>query len=444
MRNILIVTLCSVSVLLAGEATPSAWALAGGSFLSGILLTFTPCVLPMVPIVSAIIAGQGQELSKTKGFLLAFAYVLGTAWTYTVMGALAGATGEQLQAYFQNVWAIGAMSLVFVLMALSLFGLYTLQVPPTIQSKIDAFSRRFKGGAFVPVFIIGALSALILGACVSPVLISFLGVAIATHDAALGALTMFALAMGMGVPLLLVGIGAGSVLPKAGAWMDEVKHAMGVLLLAVAIYLFSELGLVNELLLWGLFLLVLSVYLGAFDALAPETGGYARAKKAVGVVAAVWGIVYLVGAAQGNDDTLQPLHTATVAVNAKEAQHSDWPFKEATNMQMLKRLRFEAKKAGKPMLIYFYSDTCRLCRKMKATTWQDPKVRQRLRGDFVAVSVNITDHSNRNAQAMKRAYKVFGTPAFIFIDEEGDRVDEEPLYGYLAPDEMLQTFALVK
>jgi len=180
--------LLSMTILYAGDGTTqSTIGIMLGAFVSGLLLTFTPCVLPMVPIVSSIIAGQGEDVTKTKAVLLAVAYVLGTAVTYAIMGALAGATGEQLQSYFQNVWAIGAMTLVFVLMALSMFGLFTIQLPSFIQSKLNAESQGMKGGSFIPVFLLGMVSALILGACVSPVLISFLSVAISTSDATLGA-----------------------------------------------------------------------------------------------------------------------------------------------------------------------------------------------------------------------------------------------------------------
>ncbi len=273
-----------------------------GAFVSGILLTFTPCVLPMVPIVSSIIAGQGEDVTKKKAVMLAVAYVMGTAVTYAIMGALAGATGEQLQSYFQNIWAIGAMTIVFVFMALSMFGLFIIELPSFIQSRINAESQGMKGGSFIPVFLLGMVSALILGACVSPVLISFLSVAISTSDATLGALTMFALALGMGVPLVLLGFGAGFLVPKAGMWMDKVKYFFGVLLLGVAIEIFSTLEIVNTLLLWGAYAVGVAVYMGATQALSVESNGWQKLQKAVGTVILIWGTIMMIGAGYGETD----------------------------------------------------------------------------------------------------------------------------------------------
>ncbi|WP_297440636.1 cytochrome c biogenesis protein CcdA [Sulfurimonas sp.] len=245
--------------------TQSLLSLLGGAFGAGILLTFTPCVLPMIPILSSVIAGQGENLTKTKAFGLSLAYVLGTAITYAVMGALAGATGDQLQSYFQNIWVISAFSFLFVLMALAMFGIFEVALPASLQTKLNSVSGKFKGGSFVGVFLLGLLSALVLGACVSPVLISFLSVAIATSNPLLGAEMMFFLALGMGVPLLFVGMGAGYIVPKAGAWMDSVKYIFGTLLLGVAIFIFSELELVSSLLLWGIYLIAIGIYLGLFE-----------------------------------------------------------------------------------------------------------------------------------------------------------------------------------
>ncbi len=423
--------------LLFGAEASSTAGLLAGSFLSGLLLTFTPCVLPMVPIVSSIIAGQGEKLTKMRAFVLSLSYVLGTAVTYAVMGALAGATGEQLQAYFQNVWAIGIFSLIFVLMALSMFGLFTIQLPASIQSKLDARSRSLKGGSVVMVFLLGMISALILGACVSPVLISFLGVAISAHDAVLGALTMFALALGMGVPLIVVGLGAGTLIPKAGGWMEEVKHFFGILLLGVAVFIFSELGIISELLLWGLFLIGTAVlYLRALEPLGTESSAWRMFAKGIGVILLIWGIILLVGAAKNNDDIWHPL-AGGYAVQGQQESHS--AFAEVHTMKELEKKRKEARKVGKPMILFFYSDTCGICKKMKATTLKDRKVRKMLADAFVAVRINITDPSNAATMAIKRHYKVFGTPAFVFIDKDGKVVKEEMFYGYQSPEEFYDT-----
>ncbi len=426
--------------LFGAEASSTAGLLAG-SFLSGLLLTFTPCVLPMVPIVSSIIAGQGENLTKIRAFVLSLSYVLGTAVTYALMGALAGATGEQLQSYFQNVWAIGIFSLVFVLMALSMFGLFTIQLPASIQSRLDARSRSLKGGSVVMVFLLGMISALILGACVSPVLISFLGVAITAHDPVLGALTMFALALGMGVPLIVVGLGAGTLIPKAGGWMEEVKHFFGILLLSVAVYIFSELGIVSELLLWGLLLIGTAVmYLRVLEPLGTEFSAWRVTGKGTGVILLVWGTILLVGAAKGHEDLWHPLKEEYwVYAGSDTAVPYKSPFILVRSMSELDVKRKEALHEGKPVVLFFYSDTCSVCKKMKATTLKDPKVRKMLAENFVALRVNITDPSDEESMKIKHHYKVFGTPAFVFIDKKGKVAEDEMFYGYQTAEEFFDT-----
>ena len=431
-------TIFFTAALFGAESTPIVQSTIGvmaGAFGAGLLLTFTPCVLPMVPIVSSIIAGQGENLTKLRAFWLSLAYVLGTAATYTVMGALAGATGEQLQSYFQNVWAIGAMSLVFVLMALAMFGVYTIQLPAFLQSRLDAESRKLKGGSFVMVFALGAVSALILGACVSPVLISFLSVAIATQDAGLGAMTMFSLALGMGVPLIVVGVGAGSFIPKAGGWTNSVKYFFGVLLLAVAIYLFNELNLFSELITWGLFALVLGIYLDALEPLPQPAGGIAYLRKALGVVLLVWGVILLVGAAKGSEDMWQPLKSEPVVVAGGSRVSQTLPFELVSDMNAFEAAQQKAQKAGKALVVYFYSNTCSVCKKMKATTLKDRRVRKILNEKFVAVRVNITNHSDEKSMAIKRRFKVFGTPTMLFFGSHGELLKDETVYGYVSPEE---------
>ena len=266
------------------------------AFLAGIGLTFTPCVLPLIPILSSVIAGQGEKTTKAKSAWLAAIYVLGTAVTYAAIGAVAGATGDQLQAYFQNAWAIGIMAAIFFIMSLSMFGLFDIQMPSFIQSRMSEKSQGIKGGSTPMVFVLGMVSALIVGACVSPVLISFLSIAIAKGSASLGALIMFAMAMGMGIPLVLLGMGAGHFLPKAGMWMDKVKYVFGAMLVAVAIYLLSVLPAVPVLYLWAAFFIILAIYLGATQSLPEGASGWAKLFKGIGTILLIWGVLALVGA----------------------------------------------------------------------------------------------------------------------------------------------------
>lgn len=420
-----------------------------GSFIAGLLLTFTPCVLPMVPIISGIIVGQGENLSTRKAVMLSVAYVLGTAFTYTAMGALAGATGEQLQSYFQNIWVIGGMSLVFVLMALSMFGLFTVQLPSFIQSKLNASSDGIKGGSLPMVFLLGLISALILGACVSPVLISFLGVAIAKGDAFLGAAMMFAMAIGMGVPLIILGFGAGKLLPKAGMWMDKVKYVFGILLMAVAIQLFSTLNLVSELLLWGGFAIILAIYLGAIDSI-QASNNFEKFLKAIGVLLLIWGTILLIGAAKGNDSLSTPLEEANSVLRTDSSITTAPPsqrkelFHEIHTMDDLKSKQAEAINKKKPLLIYFYTEYCSLCKRLKATTYKDAKIKKMLLENYVAIKLNMTNKSNKKMLEVKEHFKIFGTPGFVFFDAQGERTDSEALYGYQGPEEFYDTLDLMR
>jgi len=233
------------------------------AFFSGLGLTFTPCVLPMLPIISSIIIGQGDKVTKARGGLLASIYVLGTAVVWTAAGIVAGASGEQLQAYTSSPWFLVPVAVVLLFLSLAMFDIYTLQMPTSLQSKAQEKSSGFKGGTFIGVFIMGVLASVIAGACVSPILILNLGVAMQTHDAVLGGGIMLLMALGMGVPIILIGIGAGWLLPKAGTWMDAVKYVFGVMLIGLALYIVSSIPWIPVLYLWAPFLIITGVYMGA-------------------------------------------------------------------------------------------------------------------------------------------------------------------------------------
>jgi len=417
----------------------------GAAFVAGILLTFTPCVLPMVPILSSVIAGEGEKISKVKAFRLSFAYILGTAVTYALMGALAGATGEQLQSYFQNTWAIGTMSLIFVFMALAMFGLFSVQLPASLQTHLDGTTHSLKGGKFFAVFLLGLVSALVLGACVSPVLISFLSVAIATSDPLLGAETMFALALGMGLPLLLIGMGAGYLLPKAGAWMDSVKYFFGVLLLGVAISIFSELQLFSSLFLWGIYFIGIAIYLGAVDFTAEALNRWGKLQKMVAILLLIWGAIMLVGAAQGGKNLYAPLKTeqtqSLLPTQNATAKEAELPFERIKNLKEFQTQKEKALRKHKPMIIYFHAEHCKVCEKLKNTTLRDQKVREKLK-DYIALMVDMTDKSDEAANAIKKRLKVFGPPAFVMIDVDGTLLDDEISYGYQSAQELFDTLDL--
>ncbi|MCW8822393.1 MAG: thioredoxin fold domain-containing protein, partial [Sulfurovum sp.] len=352
--------------------------------------------------------------------------------------------GEQLQSYFQNVWAIGAITIVFVLMALSMFGLFTIQLPSFIQSKINAQSQDIKGGNIGMVFLLGMISALILGACVSPVLISFLSVAIATNDATLGAFTMFFLALGMGVPLILLGFGAGYLIPKAGEWMDTVKYFFGVLLLGVAIEIFSTLELVNTLLLWGVYAVGISIYLGATQALSVESNGWQKLQKATATVLLIWGTILLVGAGYGENDIYHPLPKTTVMAGKDKVKLSgELPFEEIANITAYDIKRREAMDENKTMILFFHTNTCPVCKHLRDTTFKDKSVQEKLKKKYVAVSVNMSDKTDKKIEELKQMFQVFGPPGFVFIGSDGKEIKDAKFYGYQEPEEFYDTLDLI-
>ena len=412
--------------------------LLGGALIAGLLLTFTPCVLPLIPILSSVIAGQGSQLTRMRGGMLALIYVAGTAVTYAAMGALAGATGEQLQAYFQNIWAIGALAIIFGLMALSMFGLFTIQMPAAIQARLQARTSKLSGAA-LPVFVLGIVSALIVGACVSPVLISFLGVAVSRADPVLGGQMMFVMALGMGIPLIALGFGAGYLIPRAGQWMEVIKHFFGVMLIGVAIYMLGVLPQVPVLLLWGIFFIILSTYLGATQSLPPGSSGWQYLQKGIGMILLVWGVFALLGSFFGQRDILKPLpqdlfaRQGQNAVSVNEAHL----FTQVTSEAQFEQLLAAASTQGKRVMIDFYADWCIDCIKMEETTFKDALVLQTLSSDYVALQVDVTDPTDPGTRAVKKRLGVFGPPAVLFFDRSGQRQTNKDFYGYKSADEFL-------
>lgn len=414
------------------------WGYVIGAFITGILLTFTPCVLPMIPILSSIIVGEGEEITRARGGALSIAYVLGTAVTYTAAGAVAGATGEQLQAYFQNPLAIGAIALVLVLLALSMFGLYDLQLPSAMQSRLTEKTQGIRGGKLGMVFVMGMMAALIVGACVSPLLIAALGVAITTGDPVLGGAIMFAMALGMGVFLLALGFGAGYLIPRAGAWMDKVKYAFGVLLLGVAITLLSALPETPVLFLWSALFIVTAVYLGATQALPADASGWRKLAKGAGVFLLAWGVLALIGAMQGNRDILHPVTLAAGGASAGAAPGQPAHlFTRVNSLAELDAQLAQAQAARRPVLLDYYADWCTDCVRMEKTTFASPEVRTAL-GRFMLLQADVTDAGGEFSKAVKKRYGVFGPPAMLFFGPDGGEHKELRRYGYMAAAEFLK------
>ena len=426
------------------------WLAILGAFGIGLLLTFTPCVLPMIPILSSIIVGKGgREITKMRGGVLAGIYVAGTAVTYAIAGAMAGATGEQLQAYFQNLWAIGIFSFILVLLALSMFGFYELQMPSFVQSRLQAHSQKLKGGSVVGVFLLGVISALIVGACVSPLLISVLAAAIQIGDPVLGALIMFSMALGMGVILVGIGFGAGFLLPKAGTWMDRVKHLFGVLILGVAIYLLGFLPQVPVLFLWSALLIVTSVYFGALEPVPAGTGGWRFFFKGMGLVLLVWGVFALIGAFSGNRDIMRPVSLSALVSSQPGTASSARPgetvhvFERIASLAELDAKLAAARSAGKSVMLDYFATWCTDCVRMEKSTFVDPEVVRILRERFVALQIDVTDPKNADARAVKKRYGVFGPPAILFFDANGVERKDLNFYGYKSPRNFIKVLNAV-
>ena len=413
----------SASALPVAAATVQLSGILLGAFLAGLLLTFTPCVLPMLPILSALIAGHGEQITKRKGGALALVYVLGSMLTYAAIGAIAGATGEQLQAYFQNAWAIGIFAAVLGVMALSLFGFFTIQIPSFIQSKWQKKTHSM-GGSLPLVFVFGAVSAIIVGACVSPILISFLGLAIINGDPWLGAGMMVIMAFGMGIPLLALGFGAGHLLPRVGKWMQTVNHIFGVMLIAVAIYLLGALPALPVLLLWGIFFILVGVYLIQWR------GGGAWQRYTIGAIIVAWGAASLLGGFFGERDPLRPLPRELFVTEKIASEQTSAQFIRVNNLAELEHQFARASADGKLVMVEFYADWCVDCVRMEKTTFREAGIRAVLQKNFVSLKIDVTDPREQHGKALKKRLGVFGPPAVLFFDRNGDPLADKHFYGY--------------
>jgi thiol:disulfide interchange protein DsbD len=402
------------------------WLLILSFFGFGLLLSFTPCVLPMVPILSGIIIGQGRMMTRMHSLLLSAAYVLGMAITYTLAGIAAGLSGALLSAALQNPWVLGTFAAVFVALALSMFGFYELQLPSSLQSRLAGTSGRLHGGHYTGVFVMGALSALIVGPCVAAPLAGALLYISQSGSAVLGGAALFAMALGMGVPLLVVGASAGALLPKTGPWMETVKRFFGVMLLAVAIYLVSPvLPVTAQMLAWAVLLTFTGIYLRAIDPLPPAAGSFARLSKGAGVIALVTGIAFVIGALSGSRDVLQPLSGLRGAAAAAPAGPGV-AFQRVANLAELDAAIAAAK--GKTLMLDFYADWCVSCKEMERYTFSDPEVQSRLAG-MIKIQADVTANTAEHKELLKR-FRLFGPPGIVFFDPAGREIQGLRVIGF--------------
>ncbi|TMG92616.1 MAG: protein-disulfide reductase DsbD, partial [Betaproteobacteria bacterium] len=358
------------------------WLVMAVFFGAGLLLTFTPCVLPMVPILSGIIVGEGQELTRGRAVLVSLAYVLGMAVAYTAIGIAAAFSGNLLSAALQNAWVLGAFAAVFVGLALSMFGFYELQLPSSWQARLTEASNRLGGGHWGAVVLMGALSAAIVSPCVAAPLAGALLYIGQTRDAVLGGTALFSMAIGMGAPLVLVGVSGGMLLPKAGQWMRAVKQFFGVLLLGVAIWVISPvIPVAVQMFLWAMLLIGSGVFLRALEPLGGDASGWDRLWKAVGILALIAGVAQSIGALSGARDPLQPLS----GVFAESPAQKPLPFETVKALDLDARL----KTADKVAMLDFYADWCVSCKEMERFTFSDPQVQARL-GRMLLLRADVT------------------------------------------------------
>jgi thioredoxin:protein disulfide reductase len=392
----------------------------GWFYLAGLLLAFTPCVLPMVPILAGIIAGGGSNITTARAFALSLTYVLGMALTYTLAGIAGAAAGSQIQTLFQQWWVLTLFAALFVVLALSMFGAFTLQMPTAIQSRIAQLSNRQSAGTFGGVAIMGALSALIVTTCVGPALVGALLVISQTGQIARGGGALFAMSMGMGTPLLIVGASAGRLLPKAGAWMDTVKKLFGVMMLGVAVWMLARVLPERVVLaLWAVPALVLGWLLWHE---ARDRAASVWALRAAGVAAGLYALVLATGAALGGTDPLAPIPAL--------ASHSrELPFRPVRSVAELTRAVDEARAHGQGVLVDFSADWCTSCKEMEHYTFTDPRVQAAL-SDAVLLRADVTAN-NADDQALLKHFNIIGPPTIAFYNKDGVERAQYRVVGYM-------------
>lgn len=414
------------------------WTVIGVFFLAGILLSLTPCVLPMLPILSSIIVGQGTQVSRGRGLALAASYSLGMALVYTALGVGAGLAGEGLVAVLQAPWMLALFAAGLVALSLSMFGVYDLRLPSAFSGRLSQASQRLPAGRIASVFAMGGASALIVSPCVAAPLAGALVYLSQTRDVWRGGTALFSLAAGMSVPLLLVGASAGALLPRAGRWMDEVKHFFGLLLLGVALWTVqSALPASLVLALWGGLAIGAAVMLASNGGLGSQHLGWTNRlwRRAFAAVFAVGGLLELAGGASGGSNPLQPLAHLN-ARSGGEVAHGP----VFTTVRSVAELDAALLTAGRPVMLDFYADWCVACKEMEQSTFVDPAVREKM-SHALLLRADVTANS-ANDRALLRRFQLFGPPGTIFFDVQGREVAAARIVGFQDSRSFLNTLRI--
>jgi len=405
-------------------------------FLAGVGLTFTPCVFPMIPILSSIIAGQGESITTGKAFLLSLIYVLAMAVTYASAGAIVGYYGAEfnIQIWFQDPIILSAFAAIFVLLSLSMFGFYELQMPNAIQSRLTAISNNQQGGTLIGVGLMGFFSAIIVGPCITAPLVGALIFISQTQDWQLGGLALFALGLGMGVPLLLIGTSAGKLLPRAGGWMDTVKAVFGVVLLGVAIWMLERILPVGiTMALIAALLIGSAIYMGALDSLGESASGWRRLTKAMGLLLMIYGITYLIGAAAGSNDLIQPLRGLSASAGESNQAQQHLAFRQIKGREGLQLALNDSIQQGRATMLDFYADWCISCKEMEKYAFTHPDVLAAL-DDVATLQADVTDNDRIDTELMT-SLGIYGPPAILFFDPSGNEIRNRRVVGEMSGEQ---------
>lgn len=401
-------------------------------FVAGIGLTFTPCVFPMIPILSSIIAGQGEKVSTGSAFILSLVYVLAMAITYALAGAIVGHFGAEynIQIWFQDPIILSIFAAIFMLLALSMFGFYEFQMPNAIQHRLTVLSNQQKGGSLIGVGVMGFFSAIIVGPCITAPLVGALFFISQTQDWQLGGLALFALGIGMGTPLLLIGTSVGKILPQVGGWMNTVKSVFGVVMLAMAIWLLERILPTSiTMALIAMLMITLAVYMGALEKLPQPASGWRQLCKGLGVILLIYGAVYLVGAAAGSKDLIQPLKDIANGMisNNPLNQTNSIHFKQIKGTQGLKSALQESVAENKFTMLDFYADWCTSCKEMEKYAFTHPQVLASL-DQVTTLQTDVTDNDAIDS-AFMNSLGIYGPPAILFFDKDGQEIRNRRVVG---------------